>query len=163
MRSSRTMKSDEDAKAFICSKYMPWVFLAIFLVGILFFVSWLGQWTARDSPIVTGTIVSRKPITQWTVTRWATPNGVDFTIELALDQIDPPTTVHAYTRGNLMDRIPNRVRFRYSGNPSQEVFLFEYEENPLWIAITCCAGAVILGFLRRHIQSCTATSSSSEA
>jgi hypothetical protein len=48
--------------------------------------------------------------------------------------------VQAITGRYLLDQIPDVVRFYYSGDPSREVFLFEYEEDPLWIGLACVVG-----------------------
>ena len=101
------------------------LFVLVFavLIGAVEFAEWLPIFAVRNAPIVTGTIVAREPIQ-----RYGGVPGVDFTIRLA-----PGVEVHAQGGRYLMERVPEQVRFRYSGDPTREVFLFEHEENPLWI------------------------------
>jgi hypothetical protein len=109
------------------------------LLGLVFgtgmFIAWLPRLAESDAPIATGNITARVPITEWGVPR------VDFTIELA---DNPQVVVHAHAQRYLIDKVPQQVRFRYTGDPAREVFLFEHEENPVWIALVCWSGA---GFL----------------
>jgi hypothetical protein len=109
-----------------------------FVFGAAMFIFWLPRLAEMGSPIMHGKVIARTPITEWSVPR------VDFSIEL-LD--DPQVTVHAHTQRYLIDQVPERVRFHYSGDPAREVFLFEHEENPLWIALFCWAAAAFLGFV----------------
>ena len=99
--------------------------------------TWLPIAADRNFPIVTGTVTQRMPIDEGGIPR------VDFTIEL----LEQPVVVHARAQRYLITVVPNEVQFRYSGDPDREVFLMEHEENPLWIALTCFAAAVFLGFL----------------
>tara|TARA_R110002020_G_scaffold319161_9_gene535096 strand:+ start:610 stop:1020 length:411 start_codon:yes stop_codon:yes gene_type:complete len=117
----------------------PQKMLFVSLVGVLFggymLYTWLPIAVDRNYPIVTGTIKQRKPIDQGGIPR------VHFEIELH----DPPAIVHAYTQRYLIDEVPDQVKFRYSGDPQREVFLFEHEENPLWIALFCFVVSIFLG------------------
>lgn len=95
------------------------------LVGFMFLGEALQVFAGRNAPIVTGKIIKREPIRQYTVPR------ADFTIRLE----DNTTEVHAQVQRYLMTKTPELVRFHYSGDPAQEVFLFEHEENPYWIIL----------------------------
>ncbi len=88
----------------------------------------LAVWSA---PTLTGRIIERKPIRQFGVPR------ADLTIEIEGTQ----TEVHARVQRYLMAELPEEVRFRYAGDPSREVFLFEHEEAPYWIVLICWGGA----------------------
>ena len=46
-----------------------------------------------------------------------------------------------------MTDVPDEVRFHYSGDPAREVFLFEHEENPYWILLTCWGLSALLVLL----------------
>jgi hypothetical protein len=106
--------------------------------GSVMFVEWLPIFNVRNSPIVAGTIVARVPIQQWNIPR------VDFTIQIN----NANAQVHAYAQQYLMDRVPVQVRFQYSGDPNQEVFLFEHEEDPFWIMAFCwTVSAGLLAFV----------------
>ena len=113
------------------------VFLSIcsFLCGCAFFADWLHIHGVRNSPIVTGQIVSRTPIK-----RLGFIPGVDFAIRLD----GAGTEVHARAAKYLAAKVPDTVRLRYSGDPEREVFLFEYEEGPLWIFVFFWAGALFM-------------------
>src|ERR1700730_154173 len=113
------------------------IFVAVagFVFGAIMLLSWIPRLIVANSPVVTGNVIARAPITEWGVPR------ADFTIEI-------PSTlemVHAHTQRYLMNQIPDQVRFHYSGDPSRQVFLFEHEENPLWIGLFCWAAAAFLG------------------
>jgi hypothetical protein len=83
------------------------------------------------SPIVTGMVVDRAAHDEW----------ADFAIALP----DSSVIVHARTQRYLLDKVPVKVRFHYSGDPSRQVYLFEHEENPLWIGLFCWALAIAFG------------------
>ena len=100
----------------------------------MFFVQALDVFTVRNAPIVTGQIVSREPIRQFSVPR------VDFTIRID----GAGTEVHAHAQRHLMSKVPNAVRFHFSGDPTREVFLFEHEENPYWLFLFCWGVALLL-------------------
>lgn len=95
-------------------------------IGTVFFIRWLPNFTVRDSPIVTGRVVARDEIGRG-------PGGVELSIHI----IDTTTTVRAWIGNYLMTRIPELVRFRYNGDASREVFLYEHEEDPFWIFLLC--------------------------
>jgi hypothetical protein len=110
------------------------VVAAGFIFGTIMLVSWIPRFAVASYPVVTGKVIARAPITEWGVPR------TDFTIEIpASSQV-----VHAFTQRYLLDQIPADVRFHYSGDPSQQVYLFEHEENPLWIGLFCWAASAIL-------------------
>ncbi len=101
---------------------------------------WVPQLMVMNSPVVSGTVVTHEEIKQWGLPR------EDFTLRL-----DDGTRVHARVEKYLRNRIPHEVRFRYSGNPEREVFLFEHEQNLLWIALLCwgLSALMIYRFTRR--------------
>ena len=101
--------------------------LVAFLGGLQSFVSWLKIAGERNFPIVAGRVLERTPCKDWGVP------SVDFTIEV----VGEHAHVHSITGKYLMTRVPEIVRFHYSGNPERKVFLFEYAENPLWIWLFC--------------------------
>jgi hypothetical protein len=95
------------------------------MLGSIYLLDFIHILAVRNAPIVTGHIVAQKPIQRFLLRR------VDFTI-----QIDGTNTeVHACTERYLMYKNLKDVRFHYSGDPSREVFLFEYESNPIWMAL----------------------------
>ncbi len=98
-----------------------------FIFGTVMLVSWVPRLIVGRSPVVTGRVMARAPITEWGVP------GADFTIEVAGSSV----VVHAHTQRSLLHRIPDQVRFHYSGDPSRPVYLFEHEENPLRIGLLC--------------------------
>jgi hypothetical protein len=112
--------------------------------GLTFSSKWLKLLKLRNAPIVTGQVVSRTKIRVESVPK------VDFAI-----RIDGTSDlVHARTGRYLLNRIPNNVRFRYSGNPAEEVVLLDYERSPFWFAVlgwvVCIVflGKLILRFIR---------------
>jgi hypothetical protein len=107
------------------------------LCGAAFFTEAVHIFAVRNAPIVTGHIVSRQPIRQFSVPR------ADFTIRIDGTEAE----VHARVQRYLMTDVPDEVRFHYSGDPTREVFLFEHEENPYWIVLTCWGLSVLLVLL----------------
>lgn len=106
-----------------------------FIFGAVMLAAAIPRLAVSGAPIVPGTIVDRAPSTEWGVPR------AHFTI-----QVDgSPDVVDAYTQRYLLDRIPEKVRFHYSGDPARLVYLVEHEEDPLWIGLVCWAGAACLG------------------
>jgi hypothetical protein len=114
---------------------MFFVALVGFLFGAVMLVSWIQRLMVAGYPIVTGEVVARTPIKEWGIPR------VDFTVEIP----DSSAVVHAHAQRYLLEKVPNRVRFRYSGDPSRPVYLFEHEENPLWIWLFCWGASAFLG------------------
>ncbi|QGQ22969.1 hypothetical protein F1728_09910 [Gimesia benthica] len=108
-----------------------------FIFGSYMFLCWLHEAVVSAAPVVTGTVIDRKEV-QSMGKGWG-----DFTILIT----DPYAIVHAETQPYLLNEIPDQVRFRYNGDPAREVFLFEYEENPLYIALFCYACALFLSYL----------------
>jgi hypothetical protein len=104
------------------------------LCGLVFFFEAFHIFVVRNAPIVTGHVVARQPIREFSVPR------VDFTIRIE----GTDTTVHAHAQRYLMSRVPETVRFHYNRDPNREVFLFEHEENPYWIVLTCWGLALAL-------------------
>lgn len=128
-----------------------------FVAGVYFFVLAIPEMMIRDAPVMSGRVVHREPGHTWIGETEAV-----FQIELEEDG----TRVQAITGNYLLDRIPETVRFRYDGDPSREVFLFEHEENPLWIAMTCWAVgafcALVVWHERRGRNRTTASPGASE-
>ena len=106
-----------------------------FVFGAVMLISWIPRVAVSRFPVVKGTVVDRIPIKEWGVPR------ADYTIKIQ----GSPDIVHARTQRYLLDKIPAQVRFRYSGDPSRWVYLFEHEENPLWIGLFCWAASAFLG------------------
>jgi hypothetical protein len=112
------------------------------LCGLVFSVDAFHIFAVRNAPIVTGRIIARQPIRQFSVPR------VDFTIRIE----GTDTEVHAHTQRYLMAEIPDIVRFHYNGDPSREVFLFEHEENPYWIVLVCWGASLVLALSMRSVR-----------
>lgn len=112
------------------------------LCGLVFAVEALHVFAVRNAPIVTGRILRRDPIRQYSVPR------VDFTIQIQ----DSDVQVHARTQGHLMTKVPDTVRFHYNGDSTREVFLFEHEENPYWVVLFCWSAALVLGVCSRSAR-----------
>ena len=109
--------------------------------GTVFFIQWLDVFRDRNAPITTGSVIHREPIQRLGFVR-----GVDFTI-----QLESGTQVHARAQRYLMQKVPDTVRFHFSGDTRREVFLFEHEESPLWIWTICWAGsAFLIWYWMRH-------------
>lgn len=103
--------------------------LIAFLVGLEPFYNWIKILEVRNSPIVLGRILERNACRNYGVP------SVDFTIEVQGQNV----RVHAITGRYLISKVPDTVHFHYSGNPELRVFLFEYDQNPLWIWLFCWA------------------------
>jgi hypothetical protein len=106
-----------------------------FVFGAAMLISGIPRLAVSRFPVVTGTVVDRIPIKEWGIP------SADYTIKIQ----GSPDIVHAHTQRYLLDKIPAQVRFRYSGDPSRQVYLFEHEENPLWIGLFCWAASAFLG------------------
>jgi hypothetical protein len=107
-------------------------------MGLEEFLEWRRRVSVQEEPIVTGTVIDRKPFSI---------SNAKFVIRVA----ESDTVVHAYIRRQLINRVPDTVRFHYSGQPLSEVFLLDYEENPYWIFVFCWSGAlllIVMAFLR---------------
>ena len=104
------------------------------LCGAAFFVQAVHVFEVRNAPIVTGHIVLRKPIREFSVPR------ADFTILID----GKGTEVHAHVQRYLMSKVPDRVSFHYSGDPARTVFLFEHENNPYLLVVLLWGSAVFL-------------------
>lgn len=112
------------------------VLSAFFLaLGLFKLNAWTKIFEDRNHPVVTGRVTERLPM------KLGGPAQVVFKIEL--DNSTGFVTAHA--RQSLLDKVPDRVRFRYSGDPKREVFLFEHEENPLWLALVYLAVCLLSG------------------
>jgi hypothetical protein len=106
-----------------------------FVFGTIMLIAWMPRAMVANSPIVTGNVRARTPITEWGIPR------ADFTIEVS----ETRDVVHAHTQRYLLERVPAQVRFHYSGDPSRRVYLVEHEEDPLWIGLFCWAVSAFLG------------------
>ena len=118
------------------------VFFAIIcgvLGGLTFSAEAFHVFAVHNAPIVTGRVLTRVPIEQYSVPR------VDFTIQIVNSDIK----VHAQTQRYLMSKIPDIVRFRYNGDPNREVFLFEQENNPYLKVLSCWGVALALAVSMR--------------
>ena len=104
------------------------------LCGAAFSIEAFHVFAVRNAPVVTGRVLSREPIREFSVPR------VDFTIQIEGTE----TLVHAHTQRYLIAKIPDTVQFHYNGDPNREVFLFEHEENPYWIVLVCWSLALAL-------------------
>lgn len=118
---------------------MVFVIIIAAIAGAVFFWQSISRFEVRNAPIVTGHIISREPIQEYSVPR------VDFTIKIDGTE----TEVHAHAQRDLMNKVPEVVRFHYSGDPSKVVFLFEQEENPFWICLCCWGVSVLFTFCMR--------------
>ena len=110
------------------------------VLGTIMLIAWIPRAMVINSPVVTGNVRARTPITEWGIPR------AEFTIEV----LETRDVVHAHTQRYLLDRVPAQVRFHYSGDPSRWVYLVEHEENPLWIGLVCWAVSVFLGAVLYH-------------
>lgn len=108
---------------------MRWklIFVLPFAIGIAAgeTVEYIHILGAVDAPIVEGTIVRREEFRRW----GGVPAG-KLTIELA----DQEVSVIARTNKEAMKKLPDKVRFQYTGDPEREVFI-EGEEHPFWVAL----------------------------
>jgi hypothetical protein len=109
------------------------VFIWTFMVPVYF--EWQHNYAVRNSPIVDGEIIAREEIL-----RFGIVPCVEFTIRL----LNQGVTVHAQAQRYLINKVPGIVRFHYDGNPSREVFLHEYEEDPFWILLICSTSFFII-------------------
>lgn len=118
---------------------MIFVIICGILGGFMFAIQSFHVFAVRNAPVVTGRILTRQPIRQYSIPK------VDFTIQLEGGE----TRVHAFTARYLIDKIPATVRFHYNGDPRREVFLFEHEENPYWIFLFFWGASLALGLAMR--------------
>jgi hypothetical protein len=119
----------------ISTPKMLFVAIVAFIFGGVMFISWVPRLLVARSPVVLGHVTARVPISEWGVPR------ADYTIAIE----GTSEVVHAHTQRYLLERVPDEVRFHYSGDPARLVYLFEHEENPLWIGLFCWAAAAVLG------------------
>ena len=118
---------------------MVFVIVLAVLAGAVFSLEAIHVFEVRNAPIVSGHVVSREPIQQYSVPR------ADFTIRIDGGEME----VHAHTQRYLISKVPDVVRFHYSGDPAREVFLFEHEENPYWVVLFCWGTALALAVSMR--------------
>jgi hypothetical protein len=106
------------------------------------FIEWRKNVAVKDAPIVNGLIADRQLIIYKGVVQ-----GADFTIRVENEDV----LVHAKTQRCLLN-IPEHAKFRYSGDPNREVFLFEHEKNPFWEFVLCLILTLLLSLpLAYHI------------
>jgi hypothetical protein len=115
-----------------------------FLGGLAFLFPTVDWSVARNAPIVSGHIVSREP------TSWLSIPRADFTIRI--DGSD--TIVHARTQRGMMAKVPEMVRFHYTGDPTRNVILFEQEMNPGWIVLLFWSCSLLLVLSMRSAKIC---------
>lgn len=105
-------------------------------------ICWAFRALESRFPVVSGTVVART-----TNQGWGGPQA-DFTILIH------PTGNQVHSRAPLflLERVPEMVKLHYSGDPSRLVYLFEHEQNLLWIGVYCwaigIAFAIVVAF--RH-------------
>lgn len=87
---------------------------------------------AGNAPLVEGQIVQREQTRRW----GGIPAG-----KVTVRLLDEDVVVSAITLRSDMQKLPERVCFRYTGDPNREVFI-EGEENPLWVTLLCWAMSV---------------------
>jgi hypothetical protein len=115
-----------------------------FLGGLAFSFPTIDWFVARNAPIVSGHIISREP------TRWLSIPRVDFTIRID----GSGTIVHARTQRGMMTKVPEIVRFHYTGDPTRNIFLFEQEMNPGWIVLFFWGSSLLLALSMRSTKIC---------
>ena len=86
-----------------------------------------------NAPIVTGDVMARVPTTFWSVPR----------AEFAIRVQGTSDEVRAHTGRYCLKSVGQTVQFRYSAGPNREVFLFDHEENPIWILLFCWGSAAL--------------------
>jgi hypothetical protein len=114
------------------------------LAGCVFFVQAVDWFAVRNAPVVSGRVMSRTP------TSWLSIPRVDFTIRIN----GSDTTVHARTQRGMMNKVPDIVRFHYTGDPNRNVFLFDQEANPGWLVLMFWGGALLLLLMMRSGYVC---------
>lgn len=122
--------------------------------GFTHFCKWLPIFETRNAPIVSGRIVGRDPIIQFHFF-----SGVDLTI--LIDDLSLP--VHAIVGSKLASKLPETVQFRFQKNVTRNVFLFEHQENPLWICLICWGGTIILSAYVLYNRKTTRTGTNGNA
>lgn len=125
---------------------LAFAIICLILLGSLFVVEAFQIFSIRNAPIITGRIVAREVIE-----RSLMPPKANFTILIE----ESAVPVHAYVSKHLLMEIPDAVHFRYSGDPTREVFLFEHEDPSYWIVLLSWGIAAVLmltmrfAFMRR--------------
>ena len=111
-------------------RQMLWVF-AVILIGFGGYFFYLGVpvLRVRNAPVVTGRVVLREP------------EGTR--VRLTIENPDG-TRVHMSTGEHLADQIPGAVKYRYAGDPGVDVVLFEYQPNPVYLALPFLGVGVLM-------------------
>jgi hypothetical protein len=110
-----------------------------FIVGFVFFLQAIDVLMVIRAPVVTGHIIERTPISQYTVPR------VDFTI-----RIDGTNTiVHCHQQRALMNKEPELVRFHYTGDPTRLVSLLDHDWEPFVLLALFWGIALLLALCLR--------------
>lgn len=126
-------------------------FVAIFglPVAVILCMPWTSRTIAKIHPVVTGTVIARTPI----VGGWYS-GDTDFTIQIA----DSHGLVHAHIMNPHATRVPDQVRFHYSGDPTSQVYILDYEPMDMVVIELCVglffalAGVCSLIVLRLHYR-----------
>jgi hypothetical protein len=107
--------------------------LLMLFVAVCETIEYVHQWGARNSPMAEGEIVGRG-------------RGVSFgflpRVKLKIRLRESDTYVYAITNRPDAEAFAGPVRFRYTNDPSREVFI-EGEEEPLWVALFLYAMLVL--------------------
>ncbi len=104
-----------------------WILVLIFIfaipLGVWQFYEYLHVRRVTSFPIVEGDIVEREK------TNRVLQGG-----RLSIRVAGTDTIVIANTNRTAMEKLPDRIRFHYSGNATDEVFIIG-EQHPLWPAL----------------------------
>ena len=128
----------------LLKSFIQYVLLAFVVLCLLIGVPWccldgFMEWQKirhdKKSPLVKGFVVKREPI----IYKGIIP-GAKFLIKVE----NSDETVHAKTQRYLLNKIPDRVNFHYTGNPTREVYLMDFEENPFWMFVICLFGTIFI-------------------
>jgi hypothetical protein len=126
-----------------------WLYVTAF--GIYNIIDGVRERQLHGKPPVTGYVINREDIYLF---RIGFEERSKFTIEIK----GTGEKVQAITDIDLYKKIPDVVSFYYSGDPSRKVFLFEYEQDPLWTGLLEAVGAIVAPFvmvvklkMRRHL------------
>jgi len=111
---------------------------AVFTGGA-FFLQAVEWFVVRNAPVVTGRVVSREPAS------WLSIPKVDFTIKIDGSE----TLVRARAQRGMMTKVPDIVKFHYTGDPNRNVVLHEQEMHPGWLVLFFWGAALVLALSMR--------------
>ncbi len=114
--------------------FWGFLFSCVVIMNFQFLPSALQIIKNRTYPVVTGNIINTSEVD----TYLAPLVNIQLQIEGSND------AVYAITGPYVLKCSPEKAQFRYSGNPNEEVFLFEYEENPFFILIFLNLSIVVI-------------------